>query len=555
MSKSLYSITSDYHFLNSTMAVALVPIKEFEISEKYVIEGHIHIYPKHSLDTSIIEGSIFDFSFQELKDNFYDATIVAFPIIPPQTIIVGSLFPSVKDELIKRALNQAEEIINIFRYIYSNFDKASNLPQRAGYINGNLCGFLLFTWAMQAATFISGKNYVSSCTIGNSLNVDISWMKPSIDHIFSSIYHNNTIVSNVVKHALRLYSDILYLPTATSKFMQAMTLIDYLGNPFEYQKMQKNKAKIVPFSADSYAQYNTICERFKYLTSQKDKNGVEIGLRTNIIHNGQSLESLIFEGYKIDLILREIQLYICNFINGILDYCEQTDWMYIENKIQEKRDAIQAIPTGYTGRFECDTAVIVDFDFLNLAIKEVYQLYPQYMDRKFNLAKFLHLVLRQCDIHRPDYQIPVTFVYSKSVPVYNADSSLTLDEHNKLGFQSQDGEVSIYTLKAEGDYHEFLTSLLNNVISEKNYFFNDGSKYTNIVLISDYNQIPDEYFIAANNSCKMLTLGRLDNKRTQSYDSCLYFDITYLIMTVLDIPLHEDCTSNFIFDDPRYLDA
>lgn len=233
MEQSLYSIASDYSFLDPTMAVAMVPIKDFNISEKYVINDNINIYPKHTLDTSVIQGSIYDFSFQEIKDIFYDATIIAFPIIafpiiPPQIIITGSLFPSVKDELMKKALNQAEEIINVFRYIYSNFDKVSNLPQRAGYIKGNLCGFLLFSIAMQAATFISGKNYVTSQTIGNSLNVNVSLMKPSIDYIFSSLYKNNTIISNIIKHALRLYSDILYLPTATNKFMQAMTLIDYL---------------------------------------------------------------------------------------------------------------------------------------------------------------------------------------------------------------------------------------------------------------------------------------------------------------------------------------
>ena len=81
MEQSLYSIASDYSFLDSTMAVAIVPIKDFNISEKYVIDGNINIYPEHTLDTSAIQGSIYDFSFQEIKDIFYDATIIAFPII------------------------------------------------------------------------------------------------------------------------------------------------------------------------------------------------------------------------------------------------------------------------------------------------------------------------------------------------------------------------------------------------------------------------------------------------------------------------------------------
>ena len=43
MEQSLYSIASDYSFLDPIMAVAMVPIKDFNISEKYVIDGE---YPK-----------------------------------------------------------------------------------------------------------------------------------------------------------------------------------------------------------------------------------------------------------------------------------------------------------------------------------------------------------------------------------------------------------------------------------------------------------------------------------------------------------------------------
>ena len=555
MNQQLYSISDDYCFLDSSMSIALVPIKDFDISKKYIIDGNIYIYPKHTLDTSIIRGFHFDFTFEELKDTFYDAAIITFPIFFSQKMILGSLFPNTKDELIKKATSQAEEVINVFRYLYSNFDKVSNLPQRAGFIKENLCGFLLYFCSVQASTFISGKNYVSNQAIGTGLKINLQLMKPTIEQFFSALYKNDTTVSSIIKHALRLYSDILYLPTATNKYMQAMTLIDYLGNPFEYQKMQKNKTKIAPFSADSLSQYNKICERFKYLTSKKDENGKEIGLRTNIIHNGKTIESLIPEGYKIDLILRELQLYICNYINGILIYSNQNDWAYIEEKIEEKRNQVQAIPSGYTGKIECDSVVVIDFDFLNQAIKEVYQLYPQYIDRKFNLINFLSLVLTQCDLHRPDYQIPVNFIFSKNEPIYNATTTHLLSEYDGLGFQCLDGEISIYTINVKKDYYSFLSQTMERIISEKNYFFNDVTKYTNIILISDYNQLPDEVYIQVNNSCKMLTLGRLDNKRTQCYDDCLYFDITYAIMTTLNIPLYEDCTPNFIFNTPRYPNA
>ena len=78
-----------------------------------------------------------------------------------------------------------------------------------------------------------------------------------------------------------------------------------------------------------------------------------------------------------------------------------------KRKIEEKRNSVQAIPTGYSGKFECDSVIIIDFNFLNQAIKEVYQLYPQYIDRKFELPKFLQLILVQCDIHRPEFSTTI----------------------------------------------------------------------------------------------------------------------------------------------------
>ena len=552
----LYSIVIDYSHLEPHMNVALVPVKDLNVSEKYSIAGNITVYPKNSLNTEALQGGVLDFGFLEIKNTFYDAAIIAVPATSSQAAFTLGMMPGVKDELIKRILNKTEEIANIFRYIYFNFDGTSGLFQRAGYIEGNLCGFLLYSCAMQSSIFISGKNYISSRTISSSLSIDIAFMRPSIDYLFNAIYRNSTAVSNILKHAFRLYSDILYLPTSTGKFMQAMTLIDYLGNPFEYQKMQKNKTKIAPFSADSRQQYNHICERFKYLTSLKDENSKEIGLRTNIVHNGKSLEDLLFEGYKVNLVLRELQLYICNFINGILDFTDQNDWSSIEIKIQEKYNEIQAIPKGYEGKTECDAVIIIDFDFLNDAIREVYQLYPNYRNKKFDIALFLQLVLKQTDISRPDYQIPVNFVYSKDTVVYNAASEIRLSQYNGLGFQCPDGEISIYTLYTANQHSGNLEILLRNCIQEKNYCYNDAAKYTHIVFISDYNQIADDLYMKAINSYKSLILGRLDSQRTKCFGNCTYFDIENLIMTALGIPLHEECTADFFFTETgRYPDA
>ena len=97
------------------------------------------------------------------------------------------------------------------------------------------------------------------------------------------------------------------------------------------------------------------------------------------------------------------------------------------------------------------------------------------------MPKFLQLILVQCDIHRPDYQIPVNFIFSKDDLIYNANTTFLLSKYDGLGFQCPNGELCIYAKKVDEDYDNFLTSTFKHVISEKNYFYNDGTKYTNIV--------------------------------------------------------------------------
>ncbi|WP_373228920.1 hypothetical protein [Cohnella sp.] len=544
-----YSIANDYQ--NESDAIAIVPIKSFVVSEKYSV-NKINIYPSGTLNVEEIRGMSFNFNFEEIKKEFYDATIITFPITYQRLNMLGTLLPSEKEKLINKVLGIAEDVMNTFRFISSNFDKASNLPQRAGYINDITSGLLIYYPNLRISDYICDKYYVFNKSLGEGLYIEVSHLKTELDKYFTPLRSNQGEVGNIIKHAFRLYSDILYLPTATNKFMQAMSLIEYLSNPFEYEKMQKVKSKIVPYSAESKSSYHDICERFKYLTSLTE-NGVNIGLRTSIIHTGKTLEQIITNRYEIDLLLRELQTYICNFINGVIKYCEK-DWNYVEIKIQEKYDEIQKIKSGYEGKFEADTAIIIDFEFLNLAIREVFQIYPKYKDVKFNIAQFISLLLIQADIERKNYQIPVQLIYKQDVPINNSVDVRKVSQLEGLGFNSSLGEVSIYTFDGGEDYDLILEKFIRGYLIELNYNISPGAKFTKIVWISDRNKLDDEIFIKAESSCKKILLGRLDNKLTTCYDKCTWFDIQLLIMKSLGIEYYEECTEDYIFkiEDARY---
>jgi len=450
-------------------------------------------------------------------------------------------------------LGIAEDVMNIFRYISSNFDKVSNLPQRAGFINDTTSGFLIYYPDLKMSDYIYDRYYIFSKVLGEGLHIEVSELETELNEYFKPLKLEHGEVGNIIKHAFRLYSNVLYMPTATNKFMQAMSLIEYLANPFEFEDMARVKTKIIPFTADSKKSYHEISERFRYLTG-KIENGVNIGLRTSIIHTGKTLEQIMTNRYEIDLLLRELQTYICNFISGIIKYCDK-DWDYVKQKIREKYDAIQKVKFGYEGKLEADVAIIIDVEFLNLAIREIYQLYPSYKEVKFDLSKFILLILKQVDIARRNYQIPVQLIYKEDIAIYNSSDERKVSQLEGLGFDSPIGEVCIYTLKAKENYDSILEKLLKGYLSELNYNLFPHSKFTKIVFISDRNKLPDEIFIKAEKSCKKIILGRLDNHVTTCYDKCTWFDVQYLIMNILGIRYDEECeTDNSIFKakDARY---
>lgn len=544
------SIYDDYKNLELGDAVAIVPVKGFNISKKYTI-GEINIYPINTVNTNELRGVHINFEFENISDDFFSSVLIAFPIKHTPQNMLGTLMPSEKDRLVKSVLSKAEDVMNIFRYMYSNFDKTSNLPQRAGYINGVLSGFLICYPQCKMYTYIEEKYHISNFSLGKGLNINTT---QDFDKYSCVLKSECGEVGNILRHAFRIYSDILYMPSVTNKFMQAMSLIEYLANPFEYEKMQKVKTKIIPYSVDSKPKYHEICERFKVLTSFKNEEGKEIGLRTSIIHNGKDLNDLVKEGYKVDLLLRELQSYICNFINNIIIYYKE-DWSLVQTKIDDKFKEIQNINSGYDGRFEADIAILIDFEFMNNAIKEVYQLYPNNRNKKFDLAKFLSLLLVQTDINREGYQIPIQFIYENDVEIYNSLENKKVSELEGLGFNSKLGEITIYTLQEQEHYQKLLENIFELYLIEQNYNINNTAKFTNLLLISDRNKIDDSIFIDLKKSCKKVILGRLDNKRTTCYDDCKWFDIQYLIMTSLEIDICEECTDDkFIFkvEDGRY---
>ena len=124
----------------------------------------------------------------------------------------------------------------------------------------------------------------------------------------------------IAKYALKLNTNIMEMDDLTVKFIQIMNLFEYLGNPFEFEKMQNIKKKIVPLFAKDKTGYQSILTRFEELTKGiKDAQGnLIVGHRTEIVHNGKLLEDLVPEIQARNTLFKELHGYTFAIIQAMI---------------------------------------------------------------------------------------------------------------------------------------------------------------------------------------------------------------------------------------------
>ncbi|MEA1031545.1 hypothetical protein PSH61_19840 [Pseudomonas rhodesiae] len=126
-------------------------------------------------------------------------------------------------------------------------------------------------------------------------------------------------------HALSLYSQMLQVQSATSKFVQALSLIEFLAYPKEYQQFKKVKTVVSRYMADDLGERKRILDRFEALTSKVDEvTSEQIGLRTRIVHIGSRLEQLVKSRREREEIFAELDSYIRKMIDHMIEHSHMT---------------------------------------------------------------------------------------------------------------------------------------------------------------------------------------------------------------------------------------
>lgn len=537
-----YSLMQDFK-KNNEDYIALIPVKKLFVTEAYKV-GKCIIYPAKYINKNEIFKNTFHECFLNYENDFFSGSIIACPVDFHSNYPLNS---NTKDDidLLKKMIVRGENILDTIRYIFCNINYASNIPTRSGYINNGISGILLLNKKTNIVKFITDKYINNSESIGEGLNIDISKQKEYLDKFF--ILENDKCgeVGNIIKYALKQYSNIVLAENKTTKFMLSMSLIEYLANPYEYMNMKKVKPKIIPFIAETKEELEEISNKFIDLTSKKDEKDNQIGLRTCIVHNGASIESLIKEEYEVYNILRELQRYICNVIEHLYDIYDK-NWSEVNNLIEKLRSDAQKRERRYKVKDMADSIVIIDIKFFNKALEEVYRLYPDYKNKKFIIDEFFMWILKQSGINRNGYKLPIQLFYDESCKSIFNSNVIDIGKLEQLGYNTPYGEIDIYTSKLKY-YYEEIEDILIKYLEEMNDCIKITARFRNIVLISDRNSIDKNIFEKSKHTVKNIILGRLDNYRTTAYNKLKFFDIQILIMTYLGIDITQECEDDLIF--------
>ncbi|MDP2787697.1 MAG: hypothetical protein Q8O79_06440 [Pseudomonadota bacterium] len=223
-------------------------------------------------------------------------------------------------EIIQSLSSKAEKALNVIRFSCCRFDLPDTLPGLAGSWDGSgqFLGALIYNSSRYASHLISGGAVESTVIVkGLGLQVDgflqVELPNPESGELFA-----------IASHALLLFSDVMYASNETTKFVRAMTLLEFLGSPDKYKTWKELKSEIICHFAKDKTDYYRLIERFKELTSKKNDNDIQSGLRTLIVHQGKFLHELIPDPRARKQLFKEIQGYAKSVIQDMLFHGESS---------------------------------------------------------------------------------------------------------------------------------------------------------------------------------------------------------------------------------------
>ena len=325
-------IIDDFHLV-------ILPISRLVIHRSIFLSLGTMIYPEGRLDFSSLNlenletSELLDEIPQELsskqlsslQSQLSDISIETLNeyslIVMPVSLEWETLSNATHEEHLELIYNISEKLDSVFlnyiKYMNCKISYLPNnqLPSSASQTNvNNMSTALFINTKTNNAKLISGSVFSHQITKGMGLVM----AQPEWNN-----FPKKGAVGQLVSHALILYNQIIQTQSATARFVQILSLLEFLAFPTVYKPFKEVKKVITRYiEGDSSSKaYKDILNRFEELTGKKDKTtGEELGLRTNIVHLGKHLEELVPSFQERKKLFEELDEYIRCVIDHMIMY-------------------------------------------------------------------------------------------------------------------------------------------------------------------------------------------------------------------------------------------
>lgn len=234
-----------------------------------------------------------------------------------------------------------QDCLDYVRFKTCDLNDSEGLPCRVGqvvYSNMMMAGVALYSPNDDEGRIFAGAAFTHCVTRGLGMALD--------QQVWGQLPGNGE-VGQIVRRGLRMYAEMLEASTQTSKFVQAMSLFEFLAYPDQYEKMKKVKKVIAEYVAPiQTTDYERVLNRFEELTSLQETSvdpltGQEVrkqlGYRTRIVHQGERLEQVVQKARDRANLFSELQSYLQPVLSHMIKHSDLSFDEYKESLSESLR--------------------------------------------------------------------------------------------------------------------------------------------------------------------------------------------------------------------------
>lgn len=460
----------------------IFPLERVSIKQKEVI-GNVTLLPKGLVDIDDMFTQTFSLSSEDNEK--FKVNIEVFknnPLVIINDCAYADYLGNVSsdEEIVKKAISKASIIVDYIKFKFCSLVNPRTMPARLGQVSTGQTLLLMYHGKGSPFTrIIDTTIYSNTVTAGKGLEIE-----SEVFTDFPLLKSDINEVGHVACQSLRMYSSALEENDDTGKFIEIMRLFEFIADPLGFTKFKEVRVKIAAHIVENGSDIQRLQEEFKYYSSGDNEDG----LRTEIIHNGKSLDTLITNVSERSELFIKLQSYIKICISDLILYYNKR-WDELRVIRENKTENAKKIKAKKKKPNYSNTAIIIDGNFLYQSIEKFTPVYSElYPDKKFDCLKIedvIYEVVRNCRKLEGGKTYRVLFLSD-----IITDLPLIKIPIGSLGNKALKGndcffEFEVYTFDNKKDKNIAIYKVTDDIFVDKNFSDPYQVNYQNVIFFGD----------------------------------------------------------------------